>query len=70
MLCDMVDWFFQLMRKDEKVWGYRRYDMKYDPVFPIKVALLNMISPAYPLGSLHWESIEKVSTSFYSWWTG
>lgn len=49
------------MRKDEK-WGYVRYDMKYDPIiFPLKVLLVNLISPAYPLGGLHWESIEKVN---------
>lgn len=60
LLADMVDWFFKLMRKDEN-WGYRRYDMKYDPIFPLKVALVNMISPAYPFGNLHWESIERVS---------
>lgn len=60
LLADLVDWFYALMRKDEK-WGYVRYDMKYDPIFfPLKVMLVNLISPAYPLGGLHWESIEKV----------
>ncbi|KAL0883801.1 hypothetical protein ABMA27_015891 [Loxostege sticticalis] len=62
LLADMVDWFFKLMRKDEN-WGYRRYDMKYDPIFPLKVALVNMISPAYPFGNLHWESIEREATT-------
>ncbi|KAL4713519.1 hypothetical protein ACJJTC_007757 [Scirpophaga incertulas] len=38
LLADMVDWFFNLMRKDKEIWGFRRYDMKYDPIFPIKVA--------------------------------
>ncbi|XP_026748292.1 NADH dehydrogenase [ubiquinone] 1 alpha subcomplex subunit 9, mitochondrial [Galleria mellonella] len=62
LLADLVDWFYKLMRKDEK-WGYMRYDMKYDPIFPLKVALVNMISPAYPFGNLHWESIEKEATT-------
>lgn len=58
-LADLADWFFKLMRKDEK-WGYVRYDMKYDPLFSIKVSLVNLISPAYPLGNLHWTALEKV----------
>ncbi|KAM3968119.1 NADH:ubiquinone oxidoreductase subunit 39 [Aphomia sociella] len=62
LLADLVDWFYKLMRKDEK-WGYMRYDMKYDPIFSVKVALVNMISPAYPFGNLHWEGIEKESTT-------
>lgn len=63
MLGDLVDWFFKLMRKDEQ-WGYKRYDMKLDPlIFPLKVMAVNLISPAYPFGGLHWEGLEKESTS-------
>ncbi|XP_013185874.1 NADH dehydrogenase [ubiquinone] 1 alpha subcomplex subunit 9, mitochondrial [Amyelois transitella] len=63
LLADLVDWFFKLMRKDEN-WGYKRYDMKYDPIFfPLKVAMVNMLSPAYPFGGLHWEGLEKESTT-------
>ncbi|XP_049865328.1 NADH dehydrogenase [ubiquinone] 1 alpha subcomplex subunit 9, mitochondrial [Pectinophora gossypiella] len=62
LLADLVDWFFKLMRRDEK-WGYYRYDMKWDPVFPFKLAFINMISPAYPWGGVHWEAIEKESTT-------
>uniref|UniRef100_A0A2A4JI70 NADH dehydrogenase [ubiquinone] 1 alpha subcomplex subunit 9, mitochondrial n=1 Tax=Heliothis virescens TaxID=7102 RepID=A0A2A4JI70_HELVI len=63
LLGDLVDWFYGLMRKGES-WGYHRYDMKYDPIFfPLKVLLINTISPAYPLGGLHWEGIEKEATS-------
>ncbi|XP_004927924.1 NADH dehydrogenase [ubiquinone] 1 alpha subcomplex subunit 9, mitochondrial [Bombyx mori] len=63
LLADLVDWFYKLMRKDEKWGGYIRYDMKYDPILPLKVALVNAISPAYPLGNLHWEGIEREATS-------
>ncbi|CAG9791888.1 unnamed protein product [Diatraea saccharalis] len=63
LLADLVDWFFNLMRKDKENWGFRRYDMKYDPIFPLKVALVNKISPAYPFGNLHWEAIEKEATT-------
>ncbi|CAG9090737.1 unnamed protein product [Plutella xylostella] len=62
LLGDLVDWFYELMRKDAK-WGYRRYDMKWDPVLPVKIAVTNMISPAWPLGFLHWEGLEKEATT-------
>ncbi|KAJ0179254.1 hypothetical protein K1T71_004966 [Dendrolimus kikuchii] len=62
LLAELVDWFYKLMRKDEK-WGYRRIDMKYDLFMPIKVALVNAASPAYPFGNLHWESLEREATS-------
>ncbi|KAG6453805.1 hypothetical protein O3G_MSEX008311 [Manduca sexta] len=62
LLADLVDWFYKLMRKDEK-WGYARYDMKYDPLFPLKVTMLNKLSPAYPFGNLHWEGLEKEATT-------
>ncbi|XP_041972748.1 NADH dehydrogenase [ubiquinone] 1 alpha subcomplex subunit 9, mitochondrial [Aricia agestis] len=62
MLSDMVTWFYQLMRKD-KDWGFFHYDMKYDPIFPLKVFLANAASPAYPFGFLHWEGLEKEATT-------
>ncbi|XP_045763820.1 NADH dehydrogenase [ubiquinone] 1 alpha subcomplex subunit 9, mitochondrial [Maniola jurtina] len=63
MLSDLVTWFYALMRKDEK-WGFRHYDMKYDPIlFPLKVWLANALSPAYPYGGLHWDSLEKEATT-------
>ncbi|XP_063530311.1 NADH dehydrogenase [ubiquinone] 1 alpha subcomplex subunit 9, mitochondrial [Cydia strobilella] len=62
LLADLVDWFYALMRKDEK-WGYRRLDMKFDPVLGVKVALINLLSPGYPYGNVTWEAIEKESTT-------
>ncbi|CAG4940454.1 unnamed protein product [Colias eurytheme] len=60
---DLVTWFYRLMRKDES-WGFKHYDMKYDPIlFPLKVALANKLSPAYPFGCLHWEGLEKEATT-------
>ncbi|XP_067000318.2 NADH dehydrogenase [ubiquinone] 1 alpha subcomplex subunit 9, mitochondrial [Anabrus simplex] len=61
-LSDLVDWFFRVMRRDEK-WGYWRYDMRYDPVFKARVTLTEMICPGWPVGYLHWEGIEKEHTS-------
>lgn len=46
------------MRRDRS-WGYRRYDMRYDPFFAMRVTISNMISPNYPIGNLHWERIER-----------
>ncbi|CAH2063430.1 unnamed protein product, partial [Iphiclides podalirius] len=63
LLGDLLDWFYKLMRKDKK-WSYMRYDMKYDPIlFPLRVAAANILSPAYPFGGLHWEALEKESTT-------
>ncbi|VVD03420.1 NADH dehydrogenase [ubiquinone] 1 alpha subcomplex subunit 9, mitochondrial [Leptidea sinapis] len=59
---DLVEWFYGLMRKD-KNWGFRHYDMKYDPILPLKVAIANKLSLAAPFGNLHWEGLEKESTT-------
>lgn len=59
-LSELVDWFHRIMRKDEK-WGYWRYDMRYDPLFKLKVDFLFNISPSFPIANLHWERIERVS---------
>ncbi|CAH0717272.1 unnamed protein product, partial [Brenthis ino] len=62
LLRDLVTWFYQLMRKDEN-WGFKIMDMKYDPLLPLKVIAINMVSPAYPLGNLSWESLEREATT-------
>jgi len=62
LLADMIDWFFHLMRKDER-WGYKRFDMKYDPFMRLKVPFIHWISPSYPLGNLSWEALEREATS-------
>lgn len=59
LLSELVDWFHREMRKDEKVWQYRRYDMRYDPTFMMKAALAEAISPSFPIGNLHKERIER-----------
>lgn len=46
------------MRRD-KDYGYKRYDMRWDPLFKLKVTLTNLISPSYPIANLHWERIER-----------
>ncbi|KAM7358085.1 NADH:ubiquinone oxidoreductase subunit 39 [Cochliomyia hominivorax] len=57
-LSELVDWFHRLMRKDEKWWGYQRYDMRFDPTFVVKTKLTEMICPGSPVGGLHLERLE------------
>lgn len=59
LLSELVDWFHREMRKDEKLWQYRRYDLRWDPTFMMKVALTEAISPSFPIGNLHQERIER-----------
>lgn len=57
-LSELVDYFYRVMRKHDQ-WGYKRYDMKYDPLFQLKVTLTQKFSLNWPLGHLHWEKIER-----------
>ncbi|XP_065359395.1 NADH dehydrogenase [ubiquinone] 1 alpha subcomplex subunit 9, mitochondrial [Calliphora vicina] len=57
-LSELVDWFHRLMRKDEKWWGYQRYDMRFDPTFVLKTKMTEMICPNQPVGGLHLERLE------------
>lgn len=59
LLSELVDWFFRIMRRDEKTMYYKRYDMRFDPIFQARVTLANLVSPSYPIGNLHWERIER-----------
>jgi len=58
-LSELVDWFHRLMRKDEKWWGYRRYDMRFDPTFLLKARITEFICPGAPVGELHPQRIER-----------
>ncbi|EDW34674.1 GL12793 [Drosophila persimilis] len=58
-LSELVDWFHRLMRKDQKRWGYQRYDMRWDPTFLMKAKLTSFICPGAPIGGLHPERIER-----------
>lgn len=59
-LAELVDWFHRVMRKDEKWWGYWRYDMRYDPTFMLRVNITEkFLSPSFPLGDLHSERVER-----------
>lgn len=59
-LSELLDWFHRLRIRNLDEYGYMRIDLKYAPLFKIKVSLNEFISPAYPLGSLQWERLERV----------
>lgn len=58
-LNELVDWFHRVMRKDEIWWGYKRYDLRWDPTFKLKVAFTEAICPGAPVGELHSERVER-----------
>ncbi|RLU27007.1 hypothetical protein DMN91_000806 [Ooceraea biroi] len=60
----LVDWFHNVrMHNNPEEYNYRRLDLKYTPFFKLKVALIEAISPAYPIGYLHWELLEREAIS-------
>lgn len=57
-LKELVDWFQRVMRKDES-WGLIRYDLRFDPIFRLKVALTEAVQISHPIGNLHRERVER-----------
>lgn len=41
-------------------YGYQRIDLKYAPFFKLKITLNEFLSPAYPLGYVQWDLLERV----------
>ncbi|NP_001165787.1 NADH dehydrogenase (ubiquinone) 1 alpha subcomplex, 9, 39kDa [Nasonia vitripennis] len=62
-LSDLMDWFQEMLRRESTIYGYRRLDLDRMPLFKLKVTLTEFLSPAYPIGYLHWEGLEKEHTS-------
>lgn len=59
LLSDIVDWMHLLNRKTPEKWGYSRYDMRYDPLFFLKVWLNHKITLSHYIGDLHKERLER-----------
>lgn len=57
-LSELVDWFHRLLNRTEQ-WGYYRYDLRYDPIFQLRITYLPMLTLGWPKGNLHWERIER-----------
>lgn len=58
LLSELVDYFYRIMRKDDE-WGYKRYDMRWDPFFQLRVTLTQKLSLNWPIAHLHWEKLER-----------
>lgn len=58
-LSEIVDWFHRVMRKDANWWGYRRYDLRWDPTFKLKVAFTEAVCPGAHVADLHHERVER-----------
>lgn len=63
-LSELLDWFHRIRIRDPIQYGYKRMDLKYAPLFKIKVSLNELISTAYPIGYLQWDRLERVCFSF------
>lgn len=59
LLSEIVDYMHRVMQKDEKDWGYKRYDMKYDPTFWLRTYLTDKFQISHPIGELHRERVER-----------
>lgn len=59
LLSELIDYMYRVMNRDETDWGYRRYDMKYDPMFQLRVYLNEKFTFSHPVGELNRERVEK-----------
>ncbi|KAL0123306.1 hypothetical protein PUN28_005683 [Cardiocondyla obscurior] len=62
-LSELIDWFVRLRIRDAEQFGLKRINLKYAPLFKIKVTLNETFSLAYPIGGLQWEYLERESLS-------
>lgn len=63
-LSELLDWFHRIRIRDPVDYGYMRLDLKYAPLFKLKVSLNEFLSFAYPLDYLQWEHLERVCFIF------
>ncbi|ODM88380.1 NADH dehydrogenase [ubiquinone] 1 alpha subcomplex subunit 9, mitochondrial, partial [Orchesella cincta] len=57
-LGELVDWFFRTMRRDEE-WGYRRTDLRWSPMFQLRISMTQKYCPSWPVAYLNWDKIER-----------
>jgi NADH dehydrogenase (ubiquinone) 1 alpha subcomplex subunit 9 len=55
-LAELVDYFYRIMRKGDE-WGYKRTNIKYDPIFWAKVAVIDRVCPIWT--GISWERLER-----------
>lgn len=61
---ELLDWFHRIRMHNPADYGYRRIDLKYAPLFKLKLTLNELFSTAYPLGFVQWELLERVCFSY------
>lgn len=59
LLSEIIDYMYRCMNKDEKSWGFKRYEMTYDPTFMLRVWLNDKLCISDPIGELNMERVEK-----------
>lgn len=59
VLSELIDWFHREMRKTKEDWGYIRTEMRYDPLFFLKLKLTHLVCPSHYIGNLHKERVER-----------
>ncbi|EFN68349.1 NADH dehydrogenase [ubiquinone] 1 alpha subcomplex subunit 9, mitochondrial [Camponotus floridanus] len=60
---ELLDWFHRIRMHNPADYGYRRIDLKYAPLFKLKLTLNELFSTAYPLGFVQWELLEREAIS-------
>ncbi|CAG0914982.1 unnamed protein product [Notodromas monacha] len=59
VLGELIDYFHRVMRKMDTEWGYKRYDMRFDPTYFLKIIFNEKINPASPINTMTWEKLER-----------
>lgn len=59
LLSEIIDYMYRVMQKDDKYWGYIRYNMKYDPIFFLRTYLTDKFTVSNPVGELNRERVER-----------
>lgn len=58
LLSEIIDYLYRVMNRDSD-WGYKRYNMKYDPTFLARVYLTDKLNVSQPIAELNMERIER-----------
>ncbi|CAG0881154.1 unnamed protein product [Cyprideis torosa] len=61
LMADLVDWIMKVCRRDHL--GYKRYDMRRDPTFYLKVALISKFHYTWPYNTMVWDKVERECVS-------
>lgn len=62
LLSELVDYMYRVMRKDGE-WGFKRYNMRYDPTFFLRVKFNELITFSHYVADFHKERIEREHVS-------